>query len=161
MAHYDILTTQREQVPESISADSISSPARKMIRLETHRQSQPETKPARRIAIGVSRKIIFLDPREIFAAEAKGNYVELHHSTASYLIREPIARLEEVLSPHGFVRIHRSVLVNAAFVREFVRATSGECLIRIDNGKEYRVSRTYKRNLRFVAESWLGATLDA
>ena len=161
MGHYDLLTTQREQVAESVSAGSMSSPARTILRLEPHRQSESETKTPRRIAIGVSRKIIFLDPTEIISAEAKGNYVELHHSTSSYLIREPIARLEEALSPHGFLRIHRSVLINAAFVREFMRTTSGACLIRTDTGKEYRVSRTYKRNLRFLAESWLGSTLDS
>jgi len=156
----NLLRTQSELIRGNAHADAMSSVPGKTVRLESPGNGQRATKPPRRIAISVSRKVIFLDPSEIVSAEAKGNYVELHHSTASYIIREPIAKLEEALSPHGFVRIHRSVLINAGFVREFMRTTGGECLIRTDCGKEYRVSRTYKRNIRFLAESWLGSTLD-
>lgn len=160
MRQSNLLRTQNELIDGNTRVDAMSSLSGRTVRLEAPGNYQRATKPPRRIAISVSRKVIFLDPSEIIAAAAKGNYVELHHTTASYIIREPIAKLEEALSPHGFVRIHRSVLINAAFVREFVRTTGGECLIRTDCGKEYRVSRTYKRNVRFLAESWLGSTPD-
>jgi DNA-binding LytR/AlgR family response regulator len=120
----------------------------------------PRTKALalKRIAIKAGDKILLVDAGQVTAAEASGNYVSLQHISGSYLIREPIARIEEKLSPYGFVRIHRSILVNAAFVKEFMRASGGEYLIRMTSGKEYMVSRTYKGNLRLFAESWLGST---
>jgi len=112
----------------------------------------------KRIAIKAGDKVHFVDAEHVMAAEASGNYVSLQHISGSYLIREPIARIEEKLSSYGFVRIHRGILVNAAFVKEFMRAADGEYLIRMTSGKEYTVSRTYKGNLRLFAESWLGST---
>jgi DNA-binding LytR/AlgR family response regulator len=112
----------------------------------------------KRIAIKAGDKVLFVDAGHLIAAEASGNYVSLLHTSGSYLIREPIVRIEEKLSPYGFVRIHRGILVNAAFVKEFMRASGGEYLIRMTSGKEYTVSRTYKGNLRLFAESWLGST---
>lgn len=113
-----------------------------------------------RVAFKVGRKIVFLDPMEITTVEANGNYVLLHHASGSHLIRDPIGQIEEALGPHGFVRIHRGLLVNAGVVKEFMRTASGDYLIRTVSGKEYKVSRTYKANVRFFAASWVGATFE-
>jgi DNA-binding LytR/AlgR family response regulator len=112
-----------------------------------------------RIAIQAAKKVVFVDVGALIAAEASGNYVLLQHKSGSYLVREPIAKIQEKLSPHGFVRIHRGILVNVVFVREFVRVSSSEGVIRMVGGKEYAVSRKYRDNLRFFAECWLGLTL--
>jgi DNA-binding LytR/AlgR family response regulator len=60
------------------------------------------------------------------------------------------------LEPHGFIRIHRSVLVNASFVEEIRPQPTGEYGLRVKGGKEYTVTRTYKRNLKSLAAFWLG-----
>ena len=111
-----------------------------------------------RIAIKAGDKVLFLNAGQIIAAEASGNYVSLQHTSGSYLIREPIARIEEKLISYGFVRIHRRILVNAVFVKEFMRASGGEYLVRMTGGQEYTVGRTYKGNLRLFADCWLGST---
>lgn len=108
-----------------------------------------------RIAIKAKGKIVFIDPAEIIALEAGGNYVSLCHTSDSYLIREPISTLAEKLNPFGFVRIHRCVLVNIAYIEELRRSVTGVYLLRVSGGKEYTITRTYKNNLRFLAESCL------
>jgi len=67
-----------------------------------------------------------------------------------------ISTLAEKLRPYGFIRIHRSVLVNASCVQEIQPWTTGEYLLRTKAGKEYTVSRTYKGNLRSLAHLWVG-----
>jgi two-component system LytT family response regulator len=62
--------------------------------------------------------------------------------------------MEEKLDPHGFVRIHRSVVVNAAWVEE-IRQWAGEYVLRV-RGREYKVTRSYRKNLQFLAQSWIG-----
>jgi two-component system LytT family response regulator len=62
----------------------------------------------------------------------------------------------EKLETHGFIRIHRSVLVNTSFVEEIRPLSTGEYCLRIEGGKEYTVTRTHKRNLKSLAQFWIG-----
>jgi DNA-binding LytR/AlgR family response regulator len=48
------------------------------------------------------------------------------------------------------------VLVNASFVEEIRPYPTGEYGLRVKGGKEYTVTRTYKRNLKSLAAFWLG-----
>jgi DNA-binding LytR/AlgR family response regulator len=109
-----------------------------------------------RIAIKAKGRILFIDAADLIAVEAKGNYVLLRHTSSSHMLRESIATMEEKLSPHGLVRIHRSVLVNAAWVKEIQPRPAGEYVLRVKGGREYTVTRTYKKNLQLLAQSWIG-----
>jgi two-component system LytT family response regulator len=109
-----------------------------------------------RIAIKAEGKILLVDPVHVIAFEAKGNHLLMLHTSGSYMLRDSILVAEKKLSPQGFIRIHRSVLVNATFVEEIRQESTGRYLLRIKGGKEYKVSRTYKANLQRLAESWIG-----
>jgi hypothetical protein len=87
--------------------------------------------PTYRIAIRAGKKILFIDTADIIAVEAEGHYVMLQHRSSGYLLRESISTMEEKLSLFGFVRIHRSSLVNAAFVEEIQPLSTGEYMLRI------------------------------
>jgi DNA-binding LytR/AlgR family response regulator len=110
-----------------------------------------------KVAIKVEGRILFIDPAEVNAIEAQGNYVLLQRPSGSYLLRGSITTLAEKLRPYGFIRIHRSVLVNASCVQEIQPWTTGEYLLRTKGGKEYTVSRTYKGNLKSLAHLWMGS----
>jgi two-component system LytT family response regulator len=116
----------------------------------------PTSKPSK-IAIKIEGRIIFIDPAEVISAEAQGNYVLLVQTARSYLLRGSISDVAEKLLPYGFIRIHRSVLLNASWVQEIQPYTTGEYLARTRGGKEYTVSRTYKKNLRALAQIWIGS----
>lgn len=77
----------------------------------------PPAQPAK-IAIKTKGRILFIDPTEVNAVEAQGNYVLLQQQSGSHLLRGSISTLAEKLEPYGFIRIHRSVLVNTSFVQE-------------------------------------------
>jgi DNA-binding LytR/AlgR family response regulator len=111
---------------------------------------------SRKIAVKAKGKIHLIDPARILAAEAQSNYVLLQQMLESHLLREQISVLAEKLEPFGFIRIHRSVLVNAALVEELEPLLTGAYLLRMRGGKEYSVTRTYKKNLQFLARSWIG-----
>jgi two-component system LytT family response regulator len=109
-----------------------------------------------RIAIKTKGRVLFISPGDVCAVEAQGNYVLLQRQSGSYLLRESISAIAEKLNPYGFIRIHRSVLVNSSFVEEIQPCSTGEYVIRIKGGKEYTVTRTYKKNLKSLAEFWIG-----
>jgi DNA-binding LytR/AlgR family response regulator len=110
-----------------------------------------------KIAIKTKGRILFVDPADVVIIEAQGNYVLLQRASGSYLLRESISTMAEKLKPYGFIRIHRSVLVNSSFVEEIQPWTTGEYALRIKGGREYTVSRTYKSNLKSLAKFWIGA----
>jgi two-component system LytT family response regulator len=64
--------------------------------------------------------------------------------------------LAEKLEPYGFIRIHRSVLVNISLVEEIRPHLTGEYGLQVKGGKKYTVTRTYKKNLKSLAEFWIG-----
>ena len=67
-----------------------------------------------------------------------------------------MSAVTEKLKEYGFIRIHRSVLVNGSFVEEIRPCVTGESILRMRGGKEYSVTRTYKNNLRSLAALWIG-----
>ena len=112
-----------------------------------------------RIAIKANGRILFVDPTDIIAARAEGNYLALLHKSGCYLVRETMATAEKKLAPLGFLRIHRSKLVNSKLVKDLRRDKAGTYLLRTNDGSEHSVGRAYKDNLKMIASSWLGADL--
>ena len=111
-----------------------------------------------RVAIKVRGKILFIQLGDVVSVQAQGNYVLLQRGTSSYLLRESISVVAEKLRLYGLIRIHRSVLVNAAFVEGIRPYSTGEYGLQIKGGKEYTVTRTYKKNLKFLAKFWIGTS---
>jgi DNA-binding LytR/AlgR family response regulator len=112
---------------------------------------------APRIAFKAKGRILFLDLAEIVAVRAEGNYVSLRHRPNPYLLRETLSSMAEKLKPYGFIRIHRSVVVNISAVEEIQPLPTGEYRLRVKGGEEYLVTRTYKYNLRDLAQLWVGS----
>ena len=112
---------------------------------------------APRIAFKVNGRILFLELAEIVAVQAEGNYVSLQHRPNPYLLRESLSSMAEKLRPYGFIRIHRSVVVNISAVEEIQPLATGEYRLRVKGGEQYMVTRTYKDNLRDLAQLWVGS----
>jgi two-component system LytT family response regulator len=108
-----------------------------------------------RVAIKANGSIFFIDPSDVLVVRAEGNYVLLERKAGSHLLRESISVIAKKLKPYGFVQIHRSVLVNAAFVEAIQPHPTGEYSLRMRGGKEYTVTRTYKSNLSGLAATWI------
>ena len=112
---------------------------------------------APRIAFKTKGSIQFLGLADILAVHAEGNYVSLVHRISPYLVHESLSAMAEKLKPYGFIRIHRSVVVNVSAVEKIQPLPTGEYRLRVKGGKEYMVTRTYKHNLRDVAQLWVGS----
>lgn len=116
--------------------------------------SKPQQSP--RMAIKAKGKILFIDPTELVSVHAEGNYVLLQKHSGSYLLRASISEMVSKLERYGFIRIHRSLLVNTLFVEEMQSFPTGNYGLRVRGGKIYTVSRSYKKNLKSLADYWVG-----
>jgi two-component system LytT family response regulator len=74
--------------------------------------------------------------------------VLVHIARTSYLLRDSIRRLEPRLAAHGFIRVHRSALVNLARVRELQRPTQRDWYLVLDDGTELPVSRRLRPEIQ-------------
>jgi DNA-binding LytR/AlgR family response regulator len=160
--------SRRDYTLESAAKDELSEPARMSLLPVTRvdaanlmrllRQLEVIVKRrAPRIAFRAKGSILFLDLAEIVAVQAEGNYVSLRHRPHPYLVRESLSSMAEKLKPYGFIRIHRSVVVNISAVEAIKPLATGEYRLRVKGGGEYLVTRTYKHNLRDLAQLWVGS----
>ncbi len=81
---------------------------------------------------------------EIIAVTAAGNYVEfVLEDGRRPLMRASMAAVAAALAPHGFLRTHRSWLVNAGRVRALTAAGSGDFRLDLGCGLTAPLSRRY------------------
>ena len=100
-----------------------------------------------RIVVKSGGRVYFLTAKEIDWIEAQGNYVRIHLGRVSYLLRESLNQLELELDPHGFVRIHRSTLVNVERIKELQPMFHGQYTVILRDGTEITMSRRYRHKL--------------
>jgi two-component system LytT family response regulator len=105
------------------------------------------------VAIKVRRKILSINLGDVVAVQAEGKCVLLQQNARSYLLRQSISVVAERLESHGFIRIHRSVLVNTSLVEEIRPLSTGEYCLRVEGGREYTVTRTYKKSLKSLVRA--------
>ena len=129
--------------------------AAKLLELVPHLRALTQPNSSN-VAIKSNGRILFINPRDVAVVEAEGNYVLLRQPTGSYLLRESISTIAEKFKLYGFVRIHRSVLVNSSYVQEIRPCSTGEYELRLKDGREFTVTRTYKKNLKSLAGFWIG-----
>lgn len=83
---------------------------------------------------------------DIITCEAKSNYTHISfQNKASFCSSRPIHLYEDLLENNGFVRVHRSYLVNLAHIREYRRGEGGSLIM--SDGSEVEVSRRRKDQL--------------
>jgi DNA-binding LytR/AlgR family response regulator len=111
---------------------------------ETGREATPPEDPTIPVELaGVTRLL----PRSAVRwVEAQGDYARLHTAEGSHLVRVSLATLAERWADAGFVRIHRSYLVQLRLITE-LRLSGGAYVVVIDN-RELPVSRRHTRDLK-------------
>ncbi|HEX6967665.1 MAG TPA: LytTR family DNA-binding domain-containing protein [Micromonosporaceae bacterium] len=137
-----------DYVRKPVRADRLAESLRRVVRsrvVPSHPSvAQVEDEPTIPIELaGVTRLL----PRSaVHWVEAQGDYARLHTAEGSHLIRVPLATLAERWADAGFVRIHRSYLVQLRLITE-LRTKSSGCVVIVD-GNELPVSRRHTRELK-------------
>lgn len=125
--------------------------AEAVARIEHHRSGTPPTGDKADdlavVQVELAGRTIFIRRDDIAYAEAHGDYVRLHSGADSHLLRQSLTYLEQAWDAAGFVRAHRSFLVNLAAVTE-LRVTSTAGLVAVTDSGEVPVSRRHSRLLR-------------
>jgi two-component system LytT family response regulator len=103
---------------------------------------------ATRIPVPDKGGAILLQVADIDWVETAGNYIKVHSSSSSYLLRESLASFAQRLDPREFMRVHRSALVNVASIKRIDPWSRGEYSILLRNGTRLTSSRAHGQALR-------------
>jgi two-component system LytT family response regulator len=87
-----------------------------------------------------------LDVNDIIFCKADDNYTEIYTSSPKKkLVSKTLKYFEDMLEKYGFVRIHKSYLVNLNKIVKYKKGKGGSVIV--SNGKEILVSASKKANL--------------
>lgn len=81
---------------------------------------------------------MLLEVQNLDRVEADHDYIRLHTAGRSYLVGERLHAMESRLYPEGFLRIHRSTLVDITRIRVLQHLDDGGGLVILENGVRLR-----------------------
>lgn len=99
--------------------------------------------PSKKIALPTSDKIEFRSVQSIMRCEGETNYTRFYFTDGSkLLISKTLVDFEQVLEAYGFIRTHKTHLVNLMHVTAFNKADG--CSLLLSDGTSIPVSRRRK-----------------
>lgn len=100
----------------------------------------------RKLCIPSLRGFQVIESQDILYCEANSNYTNIHLlDRPGILASKPLLEYETLLQDSGFVRVHKSFLVNLDHIKEYVKGEGGSVIL--SNGREIEVSRRKKEEL--------------
>jgi len=112
-----------------------------------------DERPIDRLVIRTRSKVSFLRPSEIDWIEADGKHAVLHAGRETHVVRHTLTRLEQRLAPHGFVRVHRSAIVNVDRIKELEPWFHGEYVVILKDGTKLTSSAAHSQALHRIIDA--------
>ena len=111
--------------------------------------------PLDRLVVRSGGKVTFVKPSEIDWIEADGKHAVLHTGGGRemHVVRHTITRLEQRLAPHGFVRVHRSAIVNVDRIKELEPWFHGEYVVILKDGTKLTSSAAHSQALHRIIDA--------
>ncbi|MFT5571779.1 MAG: two-component system LytT family response regulator [Cryomorphaceae bacterium] len=92
--------------------------------------------------------INLIDQHDIDWIDAAGDYMCIHVSGETYIMRSTLKALLAQLNPQLFKRVHRSTIVNITRVQTITPCAKSEYFLELGNNEKIKVSRNYKAAIK-------------
>ena len=109
--------------------------------------TQPGPDEVPRVSARIGTAAHVFDARTIPRFFASDKYTLFHHAGDEFVLDESLNALEQRLSPHGFLRVHRSELIRLAAVKTLHSLDEGP-VIELEDGQRAAVSRRQLAELK-------------
>jgi two-component system, LytTR family, response regulator len=100
-----------------------------------------------RLFVREGERGFFIRTADLVWVQTADNYLRLAANGRQHLIRATMQELEQRLDPATFTRIHRRTLVNLELVQEVFVDYRGVYFVRMTDGTQHRLSRTFRERL--------------
>ena len=111
---------------------------------------RPAAEPPTRIAARLGTRITFLDMKDIVYFHTQDKLTYAMTDGKAHCIDHALTDLEQRLDPRSFLRIHRAVLLNTAWVREVLTQPTGNLILHLRDtrGTELEVPKGRAKEVR-------------
>lgn len=92
-------------------------------------------------------KVVFIQHSDIDWIDAADDHVRIHAGRVTHTTRDTMANVESRLAS-GFVRIHRSTIVNVERIREIQPWVKGDYVVIMSDGTKFTTGRAYQERVR-------------
>ena len=123
-------------------------------RLREREHSRASPSPARTLLVRDGTRTIVVPHDDIVWIEAEDYCARIHLRDRTVLVRESLRSLVDELSGAGFVRVHRSLMVSAAHVRELQPWFQGAYVIVLRDGTRLISGRTYRDSVHALLDRY-------
>lgn len=149
--HFSAIDYLLKPIDDELLIDAVKRAKKRIVEksgsknIETflHNMQQKRSPQNMRLCIPSLKGFQVVELDDILFAEAAGNYTNFYFTNQPFICTsKPIYEYEELLSDAGFVRIHKSHLVNLLHVKQYLKGEGGSIIL--SNGKEVEVARRKK-----------------
>lgn len=85
----------------------------------------------------------FISYNDIVFVESFGHEIIAHKAQCDLIVKEKLYEIEGMFKDKGFIRIHRSYVINKAFIKTIKPTFNTKFIITMKNGSVIEVSRSY------------------
>ena len=100
-----------------------------------------------RIYVREGERGFFVRTSDLEWVQTADNYLRISAGGRQYMIRATMNELEQKLDPYQFARIHRRTIINLERVDVITADFRGNHIVRMKDGSEHRLSRTFRERV--------------
>ncbi|MEH3114412.1 LytR/AlgR family response regulator transcription factor [Pedobacter terrae] len=100
-----------------VTFDRFLKAAAKIIKPNDLKDMEENPKEASSIFLKVDRRLVKVDFSAIVYIEGMGDYLKIHLTEKTYITYMTMSKIEALLTPNKFIRIHRSTIVNIDLIQ--------------------------------------------
>ncbi len=101
-----------------------------------------------KLPVKTGNTVSFIDYSEIQYILASGSYVEICTLDKKHVLRDSLQNIIEEMDSKQMLRIHRSTIINTAFLDKVIHSNFGEIDVKMKDGSLFRVSKSYRKELQ-------------
>lgn len=109
-----------------------------------------KTTPASKskLPVKIGNTVSFIAYCEIQYILASGSYVEICTPHKKHVLRDSLQNIMDEMNSKQMLRIHRSTIINTAFLDKVIHSNFGEIDVKMEDGSLFRVSKSYRKELQ-------------
>ncbi|MCU0426131.1 MAG: LytTR family DNA-binding domain-containing protein [Candidatus Kapabacteria bacterium] len=136
-----------------VSYSFIAQQAPSILKVGNNVNTQLPVTQGQSLSISLGKSLRIIKTENILFCEAQGNYTKILFTDGTQnIVTQQLGSLEEKLLQMGFLRIHRSYIVNAKFIDEIIpKAKQCSIILRYEQSEikfiELEVSQLYRTSL--------------
>jgi len=149
LTHVRELLEQRTAIAERNQLVNLLADLRGSGEIESDLPSTAEPQAPNWLPIRNGRETVRVPVETIEWVDAAGDYLCIHASGHTHILRATMREMENLLNPRLFQRVHRSTIVNLTRVKSLRAHMNGEYFLRLEGGQELKLSRTYRDKVEY------------